>query len=121
MADPLELLAKAHLFEGLAESDLESLRPAIRTRSFKRGSYLFREGDPGSHLHMVVQGQIKIGRMGQGGGEVVFAIAGPGEIFGELSLFDEEGERTADAQALEPTECLVIGRASCRERVSYHV
>jgi len=59
---------------------------------------------------MVVQGHVKIGHFSQGGGEVVFAIAGPGEVFGELSLFDEQGERTADAQALEPTECLVIAK-----------
>lgn len=110
MADPLALLAKTQLFEGLAAGDLEPLRPAIRTRIFERGSYLFREGDPGSHLHMVVRGQVKIGHVSQGGGEIVFAIAGPGEIFGELSLFDEEGERTADAQALEPAECLIIAK-----------
>lgn len=110
MTDPLQLLAKTQLFEGLAASDLETLRPAIRTRTFERGSYVFRQGDPGSHLHMVVRGQVKIGHVGQGGGEVVFAIAGPGEVFGELSLFDEEGERTADAQALEPAECLLIAK-----------
>ncbi len=110
MADPLQLLAKTQLFEGLAPGDLEPLRPAIRTRTFERGSYLFRQGDPGSHLHMVIRGQVKIGLVGQGGGEVVFAIAGPGEVFGELSLFDEEGERTADAQALEPAECLLIAK-----------
>src|ERR1700719_906499 len=108
MADPLELLATTGLFPGLLASDLEALRPAVRTRAFKQGSYLFRQGDPGSHVHMVVRGQVKIGRIGRGGGEVVFAIAGPGEVFGELSLFDEDGERTADAQALEQTECLVI-------------
>jgi CRP/FNR family transcriptional regulator, cyclic AMP receptor protein len=110
VADPLELLAGTQLFEGLAPSDLESLRPAIRTRTFERGSYLFREGDPGSHLYVVVHGQVKIGRFGVGGGEVVFAIAGPAEVFGELSLFDEDGERTADAAAMESTECLVIAR-----------
>jgi CRP/FNR family cyclic AMP-dependent transcriptional regulator len=97
VADPLELLAKTQLFEGLAAGDLEPLRPAIRTRTFERGSYLFRQGAPGSHLHMVVRGQVKIVHVGQGGGEVVFAIGAPGDVFGELSLFDEEGERTADA------------------------
>jgi CRP/FNR family cyclic AMP-dependent transcriptional regulator len=110
VTSPLELLAKTQLFEGVAASDLESLRPAIRTRTFERGLYIFREGDPGSHLHVVVRGQVKIGRVGQGGGEVVFTIAGPGEVFGELSLFDEDGERTADAEALEPTECILIAR-----------
>jgi CRP-like cAMP-binding protein len=103
-------LAKAQIFEGLAADDLEPLRSAIRTRTFERGSYLFRQGDPGSHLHMVILGQVKIGRVGQGGGEVVYAIVGPGEVFGELSLFDDGGERTADAQALEATECLVIAK-----------
>jgi CRP/FNR family transcriptional regulator/CRP/FNR family cyclic AMP-dependent transcriptional regulator len=58
---------------------------------------------------------VKIGRIGQGGGEVVFAIAGPGEVFGELSLFDEDGERSADAQALEPTECLLIAKGPLLE------
>jgi CRP/FNR family cyclic AMP-dependent transcriptional regulator len=111
VSDPLELLAKTQIFEGLASGDLEPLRPAIKTRTFERGSYLFRQGDPGSFLHMVVRGQVKIGRVGQGGGEVVFAIAGPGEVFGQLSLFDVDAERTADAQALEATECLVIAKA----------
>lgn len=110
MTDPLALLATTQIFEGLPAGDLEALRPATRTRTFRRGSYLLREGDPGSYLHMVVRGQVKIGRVGRGGGEVVFAIAGPGQIFGELSLFDEDGERTADAQALELTECLLIAK-----------
>jgi CRP/FNR family cyclic AMP-dependent transcriptional regulator len=115
VTDPLALLAQARIFEGLAAGDLEPLRPAIRTRIFERGSYLFRQGDPGSHLHMVVRGEVKIGHVGEGGGEVVFAIAGPGEVLGELSLFDEEGERTADAQALEPAECIVIAKGPLLE------
>lgn len=109
--DPTQLLLQASTFDGLSPTDLASLQPAVRTRSYARGTYLFREGDPGSHLYLVVQGQVKIGRVNEGGAEVVFAIAGPGETFGELSLFDEDGERTADAQALEPTECLVIAKA----------
>lgn len=109
--DPMHSLLKAPIFEGLRLEDLEVLRPAVRIRRFNRGVYLFREGDPGSHLYMVTRGQVKIGRVEEGGGEVVFAIAGPGEIFGELSLFDPEGERTADAEALEPTDCIIIGKA----------
>jgi CRP/FNR family transcriptional regulator, cyclic AMP receptor protein len=109
--DPMHSLLKAPIFEGLRMEDLEVLRPAVRIRHFNRGVYLFREGDPGSHLYMVTRGQVKIGRVGEGGGEIVFAIAGPGEIFGELSLFDPEGERTADAEALEPTDCIIIGKA----------
>ncbi len=45
--DPIELLTKAPIFEGLTSADLEPLRNAVRTRNFARGAYLFREGDPG--------------------------------------------------------------------------
>ena len=79
--DPIHTLLKAPIFEGLRLEDLEVLRPAVRLRRFNRGVYLFREGDPGSHLYMVTRGQVKIGSVGEGGGEVVFAIAGPGEIY----------------------------------------
>jgi CRP/FNR family transcriptional regulator/CRP/FNR family cyclic AMP-dependent transcriptional regulator len=109
--DPIELLTGTAIFEGMTPAELEPLRPATRVRTFERGSHLFREGDPGTHLCVVVHGQVKIGRVNEGGGEVVYGIAGPGEVFGELSLFDEEGERTADAQALEATECILIAKA----------
>jgi CRP/FNR family transcriptional regulator/CRP/FNR family cyclic AMP-dependent transcriptional regulator len=108
--DPLQLLAATPMFDGLQVSELEPLRPAVRSRRYPKDDYLFREGDPGSHLYVVVEGQVKIARVAEGGSEVVFAIAGPGELFGELSLFEEEGERSADAQALELTECLVVPR-----------
>ena len=76
--DDLELLAGTLLFEGLSTTELEVLRPAIRSRSFARDAYVFREGDPGSHLYVVVRGRVKIARFSVGGGEVVFALVGPG-------------------------------------------
>jgi CRP/FNR family transcriptional regulator/CRP/FNR family cyclic AMP-dependent transcriptional regulator len=108
--DSLELLAATPMFEGLPAAELEPLRASVRSRHYAKDDYLFREGDPGSHLFLIVAGQVKIARVAEGGSEVVFAIAGPGELFGELSLFEEEGERSADAQALEPTDCLVVPR-----------
>ena len=120
--DPMELLTKAPIFEGLAPAELEPLRTAIRTRSFAKGAYLFREGDPGSHLYMVVEGEVKIGRVGEGGGQVVLAIVGPGEVFGELSLFDDEGERTADAQALKPaTSADLPVRSPCSTATAFAI
>src|SRR2546423_2669002 len=94
----------------MSAAELEPLRPALRTRAFVKDSYLFREGDPGSHLYVVVKGQVKISKVAESGGEVVFAVAGPGEVFGELGVFEEAGERTADAQALQATECVVVAR-----------
>lgn len=107
----MQLLARTALFQGLKPDEFEPLRTACRTRSYETGAYLFREGDPSTHLFVVMTGEVKIGRVDRGGEELVFAIAGPGQAFGELALFEDEGERTADAQALEQTECLVIARA----------
>jgi CRP/FNR family transcriptional regulator, cyclic AMP receptor protein len=118
--DLLELLAATPMFEGLPAVDLEPLRASVRSRRYAKDDYLFREGDPGSHLLLIVSGQIKIARVAEGGSEVVFAIAGPGELFGELSLFEEEGERSADAQALEPTECLIVPRQPVLDLLMAH-
>src|SRR5258707_15581704 len=108
--EPLQHLLQAPIFEGLSVEDLESLRPAVRTRRYERGSYVFREGDPGSHLYVVLRGQVQIGRLGEQGGELVFAMAGPGGGFWELSLFVLDGEPTPDPQAPEPAEGMGIGR-----------
>jgi CRP/FNR family transcriptional regulator, cyclic AMP receptor protein len=108
--DVIQLLAQTTIFEGVPATELETLRPAVRMRSFAKDSHLFREGDPGSHLYLVWHGQVKIARVGAGGSEIVFAVVGPGELFGELSLFEPGGERSADAIALEPTECALLAR-----------
>jgi CRP/FNR family cyclic AMP-dependent transcriptional regulator len=116
--DPLEILARTRLLEALPRADLDRLLPAIRSRSFDKASYLFREGDPGSHLYVIERGKVKIGRVEVSGGEVVYAVAGAGDVLGELSLFEKDGVRTADAQALERTVCVMIARDPLLEFLS---
>lgn len=110
--DALELVARARIFEGVGAAEIEALRPAVRVRTFSRDTHVFREGDPGSHLYIVASGQVKITRVAPSGAEIVFAVVGPGEVFGELSLFEEDGERSADAIALEPTECVLLAKSA---------
>ena len=104
------MLAKERLFAGVRAAELEALRPAGGLRACPTDAHVFREGDPGSHLYLVTSGQVKIVKVSEGGGEIVFAIVGAGELFGELSLFEAEGERSADAIALEPTDCALLAR-----------
>jgi CRP-like cAMP-binding protein len=62
---------------------------------------------------VILSGEVKIARSGPRGGEVVFALLTPGDLFGELALLEEEGAvRTADAIAVEPTECLALERGA---------
>ncbi len=76
----------------------------VKTR-MERGDVLFHEGDPGDKLYVIVEGKIKLGRTSTDGRENLLAILGPGEMFGELSLFDP-GPRTATATAVAETQIL---------------
>ena len=84
--------------------------PELHRRTFAAGTHVFREGDPGLHLHLILKGEVKITRSGPRGAEVVFAVLLPGDLFGELALFEEGAVRTADAVAVETTECLTLER-----------
>ncbi len=73
-----------------------------------RGDELFVEGDPGEHLYVIVEGKIKLGTASSDGRESLLAVLGPGEMFGELSLFDP-GPRTATATAIVDSKVLGLG------------
>ena len=105
----LALLGRSRLFKGVAAGDLAPLLTEIRWRRFSTDSYIFREGDPGDQLLIVARGEVKISRATEGGNELVFAILGAGDAFGELGALDDS-VRSADAKALSETECLVIHR-----------
>jgi CRP/FNR family transcriptional regulator, cyclic AMP receptor protein len=74
----------------------------------ERGDVLFREGDRGDRLYVIGEGKIKLGLTSNDGRENLLAILGPGEMFGELSLFDP-GPRTATATAVAETQLIALG------------
>ena len=108
--EPQVLLSRTPLFAGISPSDLEPLLADLRLRRFATDSYIFREGDPGDHLHLIARGDVKISRTTEAGGEVVFAVLGAGDVFGEMALLQDNAVRSADAQALAETECFVLHR-----------
>jgi CRP-like cAMP-binding protein len=67
-----------------------------------KGDVLFHEGDSEDRLYIVVSGKIKLGRTGSAGRENLLAVLGPGQMFGELSLFDP-GPRSATVTAVTDT------------------
>jgi len=118
--DPVPILRRTALLGGLSADQLEPLVPAIRLRSYARSSYVFHEGDPGTTFFVVHTGQVKIARLGRQGDEAIFALLLPGDTFGELALFDENATRTADAQAMELTECLTLERQAFVSLIEGH-
>jgi CRP-like cAMP-binding protein len=108
--DLVAVLAESSLFSGIARHDLEALAPAATSRTFRKGSHIFREGDVGNALYVIRRGQVKISRMGRGGEEAVYAILVAGDSFGEIALLSGDAARTADAQAMELTECVSVAK-----------
>jgi CRP-like cAMP-binding protein len=95
-------LGASPLFAALDPDAQRALRATMDQIELARGQTLFSEGDPGSHLYVVTAGKVKLGRTAPDGRENLLAIMGPGEMFGELSLFDP-GPRTATATAVTDT------------------
>ena len=74
-----------------------------------KGSVLFAEGDEGDHLYVIAEGKLKLGTSSGDGRENLLSILGPGEMFGELSLFDP-GPRTSTATAVTDAKLLSLGQ-----------
>jgi CRP/FNR family transcriptional regulator, cyclic AMP receptor protein len=92
-------LARLPLFVALDDDAAAALEGVMTTRSIERGHTVFREGDTGDRLFVVLDGKVKISRAAADGRENLLAVLGPGEMFGELSLFDP-GARTATATTI---------------------
>ena len=95
------LIASAELFAGLDDADIAPIAAAAHTRQLRRGDVLFLETDEPNELFIVVSGRIAISNRSVDGRESVVALMEPGDLFGEMGLFDSHG-RSAGARALEP-------------------
>lgn len=94
-----DVLSGLPLFSALDDDAGAALRVAMRREPFARGAVVFDEGDPGDKLYAVIDGKVKLARTAPDGRENLQAVLGPGEMFGELSLFDPK-PRTAGAVAV---------------------
>lgn len=102
-----EVVRRAPLFTALDEAAAVSLRASMDTVKIAKGSILFKEGDDGEHLYVIVDGKLKLGTSSGDGRENLLSILGPGEMFGELSLFDP-GPRTSTATAVTDAKLLSL-------------
>ena len=103
----IEVVRNASLFNGLDDESTSALVKIMKPRSLRRGTALFHEGDAGDELYIVSTGKLKIGRESPDGRENLLSVVGPGEIIGELTLFDP-GKRSTTATAVSQTELLSL-------------
>jgi len=101
------LLKNVDLFRAVDDAKLDRLGDACLQRTLSRGDELFVEGDQSNELFVVESGLIAIANQSFDGRESVVALMEPGDIFGEMPLFDGKG-RSAAARALEPSVVLLV-------------
>lgn len=113
------IVRRAPLFTALDDASAASLRATMETVRLAKGATLFSEGDPGEHLYVIVEGKLKLGTSSGDGRENLLSILGPGEMFGELSLFDP-GPRTSTATAVTDVRLLSLGHDQVIPWVTRH-
>lgn len=100
--DVSDIISRSPLFEGVPPEGYEIAEQAFRTISLRPRQTVFEAGDPGHALYLIRSGKVKISHRNLDGREKVLAYLNPGEIFGEMSLVDDE-PRSATATAVEDT------------------
>ncbi len=106
-------LRRVPLFVGLNEAQIDLLAVGSQRRSFARGKTIVAEGEASQTLFIMLSGRAKVQRSDSDGKEVILAVIGSGEFFGEMSLIDDE-PRSASVITLESCELLSIRQESFR-------
>jgi CRP-like cAMP-binding protein len=105
-SDVVELLGRVPVFSTLERTDLERIAEVSVPRAFAPGQAVFMEGDASDTCYVVREGHARAVRSHGDGRSITLANFGPGDIFGELAMFEDE-RRSATVQAID--EMTVIG------------
>jgi CRP-like cAMP-binding protein len=110
MADVTGLLRQVAIFKDLDDGELARVAEVCRAQEFVSGEFIFKEGESGNRLYLIVEGEVRISRTIPGSGEEALAVLKPGALFGEMAVFDRS-ERSTDAISNGGTKCLTIARS----------
>jgi CRP-like cAMP-binding protein len=117
--DTAELLARVPVFETLAREDLEQVARVAVPRNFAAGEVVFREGDESDTCYVVRSGHARAVRAHPDGRTITLASFGPGDIFGELAMFDAE-RRSATVEATDAVAAVAVLGADMRRLMQEH-
>lgn len=106
--DPAALRACA-LFQALPADRLDRIAEIARHRDLPEGAAVFREGEPGDEMFVVVAGKVRISKRVPGAGEEALGILEAGSHFGEMAMVDDS-PRSADAFAHTACALAVVKR-----------
>lgn len=112
-------LARVAIFSGLTDDALRLIEQIASVQQFPKQATIFEQGTQGTKLFLIVSGRVRITRAVAGMGEEALAVLGPGDVFGEMALFDE-APRSADARAHEDCVLLAIPKERFEDLLFLH-
>ena len=118
-ADVVELLGRVPAFSTLEPADLRRVAELALPRRFEPGEVVFREGDASDTCYVVREGHARAVRTHGDGRTITLATFGPGDIFGELAMFEDE-RRSATIEAIEPTSVVGVLGPDMRRLMKQH-
>ncbi|MDP9280866.1 MAG: Crp/Fnr family transcriptional regulator [Chloroflexota bacterium] len=102
-----DVLAHSPVFAPLGQRERLELAARMRSKHFQRNEVIFHRDDPAGHVYLIASGTVKVSVPEEGGQEVAIALHRGGDVFGEISLFDE-GPRSATVTALTETTLFAL-------------
>jgi CRP/FNR family cyclic AMP-dependent transcriptional regulator len=109
MVSQSSILREVPIFTELSDEDLSMVMNMTVRRAYPKNSMIVIEEDQGDTLYIIESGTVKITRLDEEGREVILAILGPSEFFGEMALLDGQG-RSANVMAIEDTVLFTLNR-----------
>ncbi len=106
-----EALRCTPLFAGIPAPELDQIAMHATERRFGAGEMIFRRGDPGSSMVVLVQGRLRVGATSAEGRELTIGLLGPGSVLGDMAVLDGK-PRSADVVAMAPGLVLVLERGT---------
>lgn len=113
------ILARAGFFDGVDPDAVAGLMQTLRRVSFTRGHTIFLEGASGDTAYIIVAGKVKVGSCAADGRENLLAVLGPGDLLGELSVFDPSA-RTSTATAVTNVAAVALDRPALLACIAAH-
>jgi CRP/FNR family transcriptional regulator len=117
--ESVALLGQVPVFETLAPEDLQHVAEVAVPRRFAPHQVIFREGDNSDTCYVVRSGHARAMREHVDGRTLALAHFGPGDIFGELAMFDDEN-RSATVETLDAVDAIALAGSDMRRLLRQH-
>ena len=111
----IENLTGYNFFSNFTHNEISLLLLCAEQVCYERGEVIFKEGDPGEELYVIVNGKVRITREYALGGDETLAILEDGQAFGEMAVIGDDVVRSAAARAAEKSVLLVLKRKPFRQ------